>query len=112
MFNYIILGFTGSVLAAISQVMLKQGANKDQGALKLAIYLNYYTATGYLLMILVTLINLYVFKYLELKYALIFFPTTFIAVILLSKVIIKERINKRDWITYIIIIIGVVIFNT
>lgn len=111
MLNYIIIGIIGSITAALSQVILKTGAKKKKDGSKLAFFINIYTVIGYFLMLAVTVINLYVFKYLDLKYALIFLPTTFILVLLFSRAFLKEKIEKRNMLGYCIILFGIVIFN-
>ena len=111
MLNFIMIGILGSVIAALSQIILKTGARKKMNGSKFLFFVNIYTVIGYFLMLAVTVINLYVFKYLDLKYALIFLPTTFILVLVLSRYFLKEKIEKRNILGYVIILFGVVIFN-
>lgn len=111
MYKLIIVGILGSLIAALSQIILKTGAQKKNKETPLIFFINAYTIIGYLLMIGVTLINLYIFKFLDLKYVLIFLPTTFILVILMSKFFLNEQIKKKNIIGFIIILFGIIIFN-
>lgn len=111
MLNYILIGILGSILASISQLILKNGAVKKKNNSKLVFFINSYTIIGYGLFLIVTLINLYIFKYLDIKYSLIFLPTTFILVQLLSLIFLKERLKKKYVFGFVIILLGIIIFN-
>jgi uncharacterized membrane protein len=111
MFNYILIGLLGSILATVSQLILKVGAKKRANSNRLRFFINPYTVVGYFLMLVVTLLNLYVFKFLDLKYALIFLPTTFILVLLFSTLILKERLINKNITGAFLIILGIIVFN-
>jgi drug/metabolite transporter (DMT)-like permease len=110
-----IFGFTGSFFVfsntGIAQIILKRGANKKANSKVLNFFINPYTISGYFLMFSVTLINLFIFKHLDLKFAIVFLPSTFILVLLLSKLILKEKLSKKNLLSYIMIISGIIIFN-
>jgi drug/metabolite transporter (DMT)-like permease len=107
---YIAIGYIGVVMTALAQVLLKAGANKYLNN-NIRLFLNGYAIVGYLMMFSVTLISLYIFKYLGLKYALIFLPSTYILVLLFSFILLKEKITQRKILQYIIISLGIIIFN-
>lgn len=111
MTNLILIGIVGVLVASFGQVALKVGALKKKDASILLFFLNIYTFVGYISLFIVTLINLFIFKYLDLKYILIFLPSTYILVLLLSYFILNEHISKKNIISYITILIGIIIFN-
>lgn len=108
---YFIIGYIGVILAAVAQIILKFGAIRKKTGTKLAFFLNIYTIIGYFIMFLVTLLNLYILRFLDLKYVLIFLPSTYILVLLFSRIILKERIDKKNILSYLIIIVGIIVFN-
>jgi hypothetical protein len=111
MLKLILIGFIGVFLTSVAQVILKRGATLKHEARALEFYLNLYTVCGYSIMLIVTLINLYIFRTLDLKYILIFLPSTYVLVFLLSGAILHEKIDKRKLLQYSIVMVGVFIFN-
>jgi len=112
MLKYLFIAFAAVVLTAFAHVLLKLGATRNlKYSWRLKQYMNFYVCTGYLIFIFVTIMNVYSYKYLPLKYAIIILPFTFIFVTLFSIIFFKETIKKRQWISYILIIIGIVIYN-
>lgn len=103
-----LLAFLSSIFTGVSQVLLKLGAKQGKG---IKIFINIYTIIGYFIFFLITLVNLYVYKFLEMKYAVIFMPLGFLFVIIFSLIILKEKISKNKIIGILFIIIGVIIFN-
>lgn len=108
---YIGLGFVGVILTAFSQVILKIGARKKADSSFLKYFINIYTFLGYLMLFTVTLINLYIFKFLNLKYMVIFLPSSYILVFILSHFVLREKIKKNRLIGFFIILSGIVLFN-
>ncbi len=108
MLYYLTIAFVASVMTGISQVLLKKGANKE-GNIK--IFFNFFTLTGYFVFFIITLMNLFVYKKLELKYSVIFMPLGFVFVMFFSVLLLKEKISKRKLLGIFVIILGVYIFN-
>jgi drug/metabolite transporter (DMT)-like permease len=112
MVKYIIISSIAVLLTAIAQILLKVGANKNRGSQSLIKqYLNIYIFAGYCVFFGVTVINLYVYKFLPIKLAVVFLPFVFIFVAVFSFLVFNETLTKKQLISYIIIIIGVVIYN-
>ena len=111
MIIYFLIAYLAVVLTAAAQVLLKIGANrnKDLGFIKL--YINSLTILGYGIMGFTTLLNLYVYKFLDLKYAVIIIPFTFLFVAVLSYFLLKEKVTRNQFLGYAVIMIGVLIFN-
>jgi drug/metabolite transporter (DMT)-like permease len=109
--RYIAIGYVGVVVAALAQVMLKKGVKAYGDYNYIRLFVNGYTLTGYFMMFCVTLLSLYIFRYLDLKYALILLPSTYILVLLFSGILLQENITKREIIQYAFILLGIIIFN-
>lgn len=111
MLNYYLAGFSGVLLTAFSQILLKIGAKKGEKKRLIYSFLSCYTMTGYFFLFIVTLLNLYAYKGLPLKTAVILLPMTFILVTLLSFLILKEEFTKQQFIGAGFIIMGALFFN-
>lgn len=111
MIIYHICAAIAAFLTAFSQILLKMGAVKFKEVIFIRKYLNIYVITAYFLFFCVTLLNLYAYKYLPLKMAIIYLPITFILVALFSIVILKEKMTKKQRFCSAIIILGVIIYN-
>ena len=108
---YIAIGYIGVVMAAFAQVLLKKGVKRYSGAYYIRLFVNGYTMTGYFIMFCVTLLSLYIFQYLDLKYALIFLPSTYILVLIFSGIFLGEKITCRKIMQYAIVLAGIIVFN-
>ena len=112
MLKFFIIAFAAVILTAFAQVLLKIGAVRNaKFSTWIKQYLNIYVLTGYGIFFIVTIMNLYAYKYLPVKYAIIFLPFTFIFVTLFSFFFFKEELTKRQLISYFIIIVGVIVYN-
>jgi small multidrug resistance pump len=112
MLKFLIIAFAAVILTAVAQVLLKFGAvSSSKHSRWIKHYMNIYIFSGYGLFLTVTIINLYAYKYLPLKYAIILLPFVFIFVTLFSYFFFKETLTKRQLISYVLIIIGVVVYN-
>jgi drug/metabolite transporter (DMT)-like permease len=106
------IAFVAVILTALAQVLLKAGANKNRHHTGLAKqYLNFQVITGYTVFLLVTVVNVYAYRILPLKYAVILLPFTFIFVTLFSVLFLKEKMSKRQLISFLIILTGILIYN-
>jgi EamA domain-containing membrane protein RarD len=111
MLKYILIGYIGVVLTALAQLVLKIGAEKKSKSNIISFFINIYTILGYGTMFLITLINLYVFRFLDLKYILIFLPSSYVLVFLLSIFVLKEKVDRNKFLQYIFVLLGVLVFN-
>jgi len=110
--KYYLILIVAVFITAFCQLLLKLGAlhGKTRGSL-IHSYLNPYTIVGYFLMFIVTLLNTYAYKYVELKINVILLPMTFVLVALLSFWVLKENFSKNQVIGSAIILAGIVVFN-
>ena len=97
------------VLASVSQILLKISAKKSHGSF-LEEYLNGFVIVGYALLAGSTLTTIAAYRGIEFKNGPIIEALGYILVMALSYFILKEKINKRKIIGYILILVGVAVF--
>ena len=105
-----ILGFLAVFIATIAQVLLKKEANVKHESF-LQKFLNVKVISAYSIFLLSTILNVVAFKNIDLKYAVVFDVTGFIWIGLFSVFILKEKFNLRKIISFILIILGVIVFS-
>ena len=104
-FLFIMLG--GTFFSAISQILLKQSAN-IQYSNPLREYLNWRVILAYFLFFGILLLNTWCYTKVDMRYGPVIDTAAYVFVLLLSKVILKEKITKRKIAGVILILIGAV----
>ena len=104
-FLFIMLG--GTFFSAISQILLKQSAN-IQYSNPLREYLNWRVILAYFLFFGIPLLNTWCYTKVDMRYGPVIDTAAYVFVLLLSKVILKEKITKRKIAGVILILIGAV----
>lgn len=97
-------------LAAVSQILLKLSANKKHKN-KLYEILNPLVICGYVILLGTMFMNIIAYRGLDYKIGPILNSTTYIFVILLSLIILKEKIAKNKFIGILLIVLGLIVFN-
>ena len=112
MSRYYIVAISAVCITAFCQLLLKCGAlhGKARNSL-IRSYANLYTVTAYSLLLVVTLLNTYAYKYIELKIAVVLLPMTFIMVALLSFFVLGEKLTRNQMVGALLILGGTVVFN-
>jgi len=105
------IAFLAILITGFSQILLKIGSIKNKNKKNIKLFLNIHVFIGYFLFIIVTLLNLYVFKYLPIKFNIVLIPISIVNVFILSVIILKEKISKNKIIGGSIVLLGVIIFN-
>ncbi|WP_243318231.1 EamA family transporter [Geothrix paludis] len=111
MLRCFLIAYLGALLVAVGHVLFKIGARQSLGRPLLRVYLNPHTLVGYLILLGVTVMNLYVYRTLPLKYAVVILPFNYVFVGLFSVLFLDERIHRRQWIGAALILAGIVLFN-
>jgi len=103
----------GVFISSISQIMLKKSAliNADSTSIK-AQYLNKLVIGGYTLLFIAMFIPLYVYQFMELKYGAVVESLGYIFVMILSTLILGEKITKKKLTGNVLIIIGIALFSS
>lgn len=108
--KYIILILIMVFISAISQIMLKISANKTHKS-KIREIINPLVIGAYGIFFAVMIINTILLKHVDLKFIPVVESTGYIYILVLSALILKEKITKKQIVGNIIIIIGIIIFN-
>lgn len=96
---------------AFSQTLLKLGANQAHEKRLFLAYVNPYTLIAYTLYVVATIFTVYTLKDTPLK---LFYSTTslkFVLILILSRLILREKIDYKKVIAVGLIVFGVIIFN-
>lgn len=102
--------FVCTFFSAISQVLLKQSANRTYKHPVLE-YLNWRVLVAYSIFFTVLLINTYAYTQVEMKYGPVIDAFTYVFVLLLSVGILKEKVSRGKMIGNIIIVLGIIIYT-
>lgn len=109
MIKYYLFLVGSVVLASVSQILLKISAKKTHSSF-LKEYLNIFVISGYVLLAASTLTTIAAYRGIEFKNGPIIESLGYILVMALSYFILKEKIDRRKIIGYVLILLGVVVF--
>ena len=107
---FMLLMLAGTFFTAISQVLLKQSANKKYSN-PLLEYLNWRVIPSYFIFFAVLLVNTYAYTKVDMKYGVVFDNFSYFFVMLLSYLLLKEKFTKGRVIGNLIIIAGILIYS-
>lgn len=106
---YICIFIAGVFVSSVSQIMLKISTGKTYSN-RLKEYLNPLVIIAYILFFGCTFIGLYALKVVPLSMAPILEASGYIFVAVLSRLILKERINRKKAIGLGIILSGILVY--
>ena len=111
--NYFLMMAGGVFISSISQILLKKSAlvNADSMSFK-AQYINKLVIGGYALLFIAMLIPLYVYQFMELKYGAVVESLGYVFVMILSSLVLGEKITKKKLAGNVLIIIGIALFSS
>jgi len=107
---FFMLMFFGTFLSAISQILLKKSAEQKHETF-LKEYLNWRVITAYGIFFAVLLLNTYAYTRIDLKYGAVIDTFTYIFVLLLSVLLLHEKVSRRQLIGNLLILAGIFIYN-
>lgn len=108
--KYILLMFILTFFSALSQLLLKLSANeKHEG--RFGEYLNVKVITAYVIFAAVLLLNTYAYTKVNLKYGPVIDTFTYVFVLVLSVLVLRERLTKWKLIGNAMIIAGVLLYS-
>lgn len=108
--SFMWLMFAGTFFSAISQILLKQSANKEYSHPILE-YLNWRVILSYGIFAAVLLLNTYAYTRVDMKYGAVIDTCSYVFVMLLSWVILKEKMTKKKILGNLLIMTGVFIYT-
>jgi drug/metabolite transporter (DMT)-like permease len=104
--------YLATFLTAVGQVLLKVSADRTAGKGWRALYGNPLSLSAYLLLAMTTLVNLYAYSTLPLKFATMVLPFNYVFVGLFSCLLLGERLTRAQWLGAAVILAGIAVFNT
>ena len=107
--GYWLLLFASVTVASFSQILLKKSAQKEHGSF-LKEYLNVHVIVGYSLMVVSTLLTIFAFTGMDYKNGPIIESVGYILVMLLSWLLLKEKLTLRKVLGNCLILVGILIF--
>ncbi len=105
-----LLMFCGTFFTAISQVLLKQSANRTWKH-PIFEYLNWRVILAYFIFFGVLILNTYAYTRVDMKYGSVIDAFSYFFVMLLSYLILKEKFSRGRLIGNLIIIAGILIYT-
>lgn len=108
--KYMWLMFAGTLFTAVSQILLKQSADKTYRH-PIFEYLNWRVILSYGIFAGVLLLNTYAYTRVDMKYGAVIDTFSYVFVMILSFLILKEKMTKRRLIGNLIIMTGVFIYT-
>lgn len=106
---YILLMFGCTFFSAVSQILLKQSANREHGSF-LKEYLNWRVITAYGISFTVLFLNTWAYTRVDMKYGAVIDTFSYVFVMLLSWLILREHFTKKRILGNLLIITGVFIY--
>jgi len=94
---------------AVGQILLKQGTMRKKNWLQS--FFNPYTFLGYGLYMLVPIFSIYALQVIYLKDLNAWTASVYILVVMLSRIVLKEKVNRLMIIGCMLIAIGVFVFS-
>lgn len=98
------------MLSSFSQILLKKSAQKEKESV-IKEYLNPYVIGGYAITAICMVLTIIAFKGMPFKYGAVLESLTYLYIMILSKILLGEKLTKKKVIGNIIIVIGVIIFS-
>lgn len=110
MWKSVVIAVGAAIAAAYSQILLKKGADKEYSQV-VSRYLNKYVLSGYFLLGISTIFNIW--AYVELDYMMgnIIGALSYVLVVVFSVFLLKEKLNQNKMIGISVVLLGIIIYN-
>ena len=108
--TFILIMLGGTFFTAVSQILLKQSSNIKYEN-KIREYLNFRVILSYGMFFLILLLNTWCYTKVEMRYGPVIDTAAYVFVLLLSRIILKEKITKGKFIGNLIIIAGIIVYT-
>ena len=100
----------GTFFTAVSPILLKQSSNIKYEN-KIREYLNFRVILSYGMFFLILLLNTWCYTKVEMRYGPVIDTAAYVFVLILSRLILKEKITKGKILGNLIIITGILIYT-
>ena len=108
--TFILIMLGGTFFTAVSQILLKQSSNIKYEN-KIREYLNFRVILSYGIFFLILLLNTWCYTKVEMRYGPVIDTAAYVVVLLLSRLILKEKFTKGKILGNLIIIAGILIYT-
>ena len=108
--TFILIMLGGTFFTAVSQILLKQSSNIKYEN-KIREYLNFRVILSYGMFFLILLLNTWCYTKVEMRDGPVIDTAAYVFVLLLSRLILKEKITKGKILGNLIIITGILIYT-
>ncbi|WP_024865400.1 multidrug ABC transporter [Butyrivibrio sp. FCS014] len=108
---FFIIMIFAELLASTSQILLKKSAQKEYPSF-IREYLNILVIGGYGLLVLSMVLSIFCYGRLGYMGVVVMEPMAYIMVMILSRIVFKEKITPRKIIGVVLILAGIVVFYT
>ena len=96
-------------IASSSQMLLKKSAEKSYASV-IKEYLNVFVIVGYSLLLVSMVISIFCYDGLGYMGTVVMEPISYVFVLILSRIVFKEKISKRKIVGMSLIICGIAVF--
>ena len=107
--KYVLLLILAVLVSSISQIILKKSASKTYDSV-LKEYLNVYVITGYVLMVISTVLVVLGLKGVPYKNEPIIESLGYLFVMILSNRLLGEKITKKKFLSNALILVGIAVY--
>ncbi|MCR4822426.1 MAG: EamA family transporter [Treponema sp.] len=109
MIFYIIILFCSVIISAFSQILLKKAALKNYSS-PIREYLNLLVISGYGIFFLAVLLDMIGLKKVPVSFIPVIESSSYLFVLLFSRIFLKEKINSKKFFAVCIILCGIIIY--
>ncbi len=95
--------------SAVSQILLNY-SNKKEHQHKIFEYLNPYVILSYMILFAVLVLNVYAMRSVQLKVAHAIAASTYVFVLILGRIFLKEKITWNKVLGIFLIMVGIIVF--
>ncbi len=99
------------LITASSQILLKKSASKKYQHMFFE-YLNPYVIVSYIFYVGVLVLNVFIYTGIDYRFGVVINSLAMVFVMILSKLILKERITKGRVVGNALIVLGIICFTT
>lgn len=106
---FYVLMIISALITAFSQVILKKSANKKHKSIVFE-YLNPFVSLSYLCYVGVLVLNVFIYTMVDYRFGVVINSMSTVLVMLLSRAVLKERIEKKQLVGNALIVCGILVF--
>ena len=110
MIKYYLIAIFSGMLSSFSQILLKKSAQKEKKSI-IQEYINPYVIGGYAITAICMILTIIAYRGMPFKYGAVLESLTYLYIMVLSKLLLGEKLTRKKIIGNIIIVIGVIILS-